>query len=76
MTSTPSTTRLASLGRPQRGVQHRPILGDVDVFAGEHRVAALRQADLLGKIDKCTQHVGVDQVLGQVDIEIAGLEGE
>jgi hypothetical protein len=26
-------------------VQHRTILGDIDVFAGQHRVSAIRQAD-------------------------------
>ena len=72
----PSTTRLDRLGRPQRRVQHRPVLGDVDVLAGQHRVSALGQADLVGQIDECTQDVGVDQVLGQVDVEVAGLEGE
>jgi hypothetical protein len=46
------------------------------VFAGQHRVSAIRQADLVSKINKCTQDFGIDQVLGQVDIEIARLEGE
>jgi hypothetical protein len=41
------------------------------VFAGQHRVSAIRQANLVSKINKCTQYFGVDQVLGQVDIEIA-----
>ena len=75
-TSVAVDDQAGSLGRPQRGVQHRAVLGDVDVFAGQHRVAALRQADLVSKINKCSQDVGVDQVLGKVDIEIAGLEGE
>ena len=30
--------------QPQRGVEHRPVLGDVDVLAGEHGVAARRDA--------------------------------
>ena len=38
-----------SSGRAQRGVQHRPVLGDVDVLAGEHRVAPLGQPDLVGQ---------------------------
>ena len=37
----PATT---SAGQPQRGVQHGAVLGDVDVVAAEHRVAAVRPA--------------------------------
>ena len=39
-TSWPSTSSGASGGQPQRGVQHGAVLGDVDVLAAEHRVAA------------------------------------
>ena len=31
---------------------------------------------LISKIDKGTQNVSIDQVLGEVDYEITGLEGE
>ena len=34
--------------RAQRDVQHRAILGHVDVLAGEHRVDPLAHAPLLG----------------------------
>ena len=34
---------------PQRDVQHRAVLGDVDVLAAEHRLAALGQPALLGE---------------------------
>ena len=37
----PVDDQRAVLRHPQRHVQHRPVLGDVDVLAGEHRVAAL-----------------------------------
>ena len=33
-----------ALRHPQRHVQHRAVLGDVDVLAAEHRVAALPRA--------------------------------
>ena len=50
----PVDDQARSLGRSQRRVQHRTILGDIDVFAGQHRVSAIRQADLVSKINKCT----------------------
>jgi hypothetical protein len=46
------------------------------VFAGQHRVSATRQTNLLSKINKCSQDFGVDQILGQVDMEITRFEGE
>ena len=52
-----------SLGRTQRRVQHRSILGDVDVFACEHGIARPHQPTD-SKINKGAQDVGVDQVLG------------
>ena len=58
--------------QPERGVQHGPVLGDVDVLAGEHRVAALGQPDLLAEIDQRGQDLRGDQVLGQVDVQVAG----
>ena len=70
-TSTPSTSRVVPAWLAKRGVQHRPVLGDVDVLAGEHRRPALRQVDLLGQPDQGGQHVGGDQVLRQVDVQVA-----
>jgi hypothetical protein len=64
-----------SLGCPQRRVQHSPVLCDVDVFAGQHRITALCQTHLASKINECTQNVGIDQVLGKIDIKTAGLNG-
>ena len=72
----PVDDQARSLWRPQCSVQHGTILGDIDVFAGQHRVSAIRQTNLLSKINKCTQDFGVDQILGQVDIEITRLESE
>ena len=37
---------------PQRDVQHRAVLGDVDVLAAEHRLAALGEPALLGERDE------------------------
>ena len=36
---------------PQRDVEHRAVLGDVDVLAGEHRLAALGEPALVGERD-------------------------
>ena len=43
-TSSPSTISERSLRHPQRHVEHRAVLGDVDALAAEHRVAALGDA--------------------------------
>ena len=42
----PSTTMDCVLRRAQRDVQHRAVLGDVDLVAAEHRVDVLAQARL------------------------------
>ena len=65
-----------SLGRTQRGVQYRTVLGDVDMFPGEHGMPAIHQTHLVSKINKGAHDVGVDQVLGEVDVEIARCVGE
>ena len=62
--------------QPERGVQHRPVLGDVDVLAGEHRVPALGQPDLVGQVHQRVEDLGVDQVLGEVDVQVARGEAE
>ena len=46
-TFSPSTTIDAPLRRAQRDVQHRALLGDVDLVAAEHRVDPCAQARLL-----------------------------
>ena len=38
-----------ALGRPQRDMQHRAVLGDVDLVAGEHRVAPALDVGCLGQ---------------------------
>ena len=62
--------------QPQRGVQHRAILGDVDVLARQHGVSPLRHADLLGEVDQGIQDLAGHQVLRQVDVQVTGGEGE
>ena len=42
----------AAARHPQRHVQHRAVLGDVDPLAGEHRVAPLGDTGLLGQRDE------------------------
>ena len=54
---------------PQRDVQHGTVLRDVDVLAGEHRVAPLRHAALLGERDEQAQRLVGDPVLRVVEEE-------
>ena len=58
----------------QRGVQRRPVLGDVDVLAGEHRRAALLQPRGLGKTGELPQQREVHQVLRQIDVQRSAVE--
>ena len=57
-------------------MQDRPVLGDVDVLAAEHRVAARADTDLVGQREQRREHVVVEQRLGQVDVQVAGVEGQ
>src|SRR4029453_15827660 len=66
----PIDDQAGSLRIPECGVQHRSVLSGVDVFAGQHRFSAIRQADLIGKINQGAYDVGIDQVLGEVDVEV------
>ena len=58
---------------PERHVEHRPVLGDVDVLAAEHRVPALRHAALTGQFGQQADRVPADPVLRVVEIKPAGL---
>ena len=51
-TSTPSTIERALARHPQRDVQDGAVLGDVDVLAAEHRLAALGEPALVGERDE------------------------
>ena len=63
----------AVLRHPQRHVQHRPVLADVDVLAGEHRVAAPLDVSLLRQLDQQLQRLVGDPVLGVVEEEAGAL---
>jgi hypothetical protein len=51
-------------------VQHGPVLGGVDVCAGEHRVAALLELGRAGQIDQQTQRFPGHPMLAVVDVQI------
>ena len=71
-TSWPSTSRRGVRGQPERGVQHRAVLGDVDVLAGEHRVAPRRRARPRRPApSRAASTLVVEQRLGQVDLQVA-----
>ncbi len=54
----------------QCGVQDRPLLGDVDFLAREHRVAPGLDRRRLGELDKPADNASVDALLGIVEQEI------
>ncbi len=60
---------------PQRHVQHRAVLGDVDVLAREHRFASLLDAALAGQLAEQQQGLVADPVLREVEVE-AGAVGD
>ena len=60
----------------QRGVQDGAVLGGVDVLAGEHGVAALLELHLAGKIAQQLDGLIGHQVLGQVEVKVAGVKAQ
>src|SRR5699024_1060007 len=63
-------------GQAQGGVQHRAVLGVVDVLAGEHPGAGALHVGGAGDVDEGGQGFVVDEVLGQVDAQPRGIEGQ
>ena len=57
--------------KSQCGVQHRAILRDVDVYAGEHLVATLLELGGAGQVGQQLQGFPVDAVFAVVDVEVA-----
>src|SRR4029453_5695927 len=55
-TFSPSTTTEAPR-RAQRDVEHRALLGDVDLLAAEHRVAPLGYPGVVGQGDEQTERL-------------------
>ena len=68
-TSRPSTIERAAARHAQRDVQHRAVLGDVDVLAGEHRVAPRGDARLVRELEEQAQRLVGDAVLRVVEQE-------
>ena len=60
----------------QRDVQHRPILGDVDVLAAEHRLGALAHAARVGERAEQRERLVGDAVLGVVEVPARDLDVE
>jgi hypothetical protein len=52
-------------------MQYRPVLGGVDVFAGEHGVAAALEVGGLCQLDQQLQRLAGHPVLAVVDVQIA-----
>ena len=62
---------LRALGLAQRGVQHRAVLGDVDLLAGEHGVAPFLDAGGLGRCGKQFHRLLGDRAFRPVEQQIA-----
>ncbi len=60
----------------QRGVQHGAVLGVVDVHAAVHGLGALVELDGLGQVGEQLQGLRLDQVLGQIEVQVAGVEAQ
>ncbi len=61
---------------PQRDVEHRAVLGDVDALAAEHRLAPLGEPAFLGQRDQQPDRLVGDPVLGVVEPKAGGLGDE
>ncbi len=61
-------------GHPQRDVQYRAVLGDVDVLAAEHRVDPSPQPAGLGEIEEQLERLRFDALLGVVEVPARGLD--
>ena len=60
----------------QCGVQHGAVFGVVDVHAGVHGLGALVELDGLGEVCEQLQGFRLDQVLGQVEVQVARVEAQ
>ena len=72
-TSTPSTTSDEPRGI-RSDVQHRPVFGDVDVLAGEHRIDTRAPAARFREQDEEPHRLAVDPVLGVVEMPARGVD--
>ena len=72
----PSMNDRRAARRAQRDVQHRALLGDVDLVAAEHRLDALAQPGLLGQLQQQPQGLVGDPVLRIVEIDAGRLDRE
>ncbi len=62
--------------QPQRGVQHRTILGGVDVITAEHRRDLALQVLLPRETAQQVERLVRDEVLAVIDVEIRRLPGQ
>ena len=66
----PVNRQLRVARQPKRGVQHRTVLGDVDVLAAKHRIPAASDVGLFCEPQQRRYDVVVDEVLRQIDVQI------
>jgi hypothetical protein len=63
-------------GLAQRGVEHGAVLGGVDVRAAHHEVAVALHVALARELHEQADRLVVDEVLGEVHVQAADVEGE
>jgi hypothetical protein len=60
--------------RAQRGVQHRPVLRQIDLLAREQRRDPVRHIRRIRSGDECVERLGVEAFLGNVDAPVVPFE--
>ena len=68
-------TEMRPAGQSEGGVEHGPVLGDVDVLAGEHGVPALQHAPLASQLHERVHDLPRHSLLAEVDTKSGSLEG-
>jgi hypothetical protein len=58
------------------GVEHRPVLGGVDVLSVEHGLDTVTKPNGIGKGHESLDHLSIDQVLRQVDDQFTRFKRE
>ncbi len=63
------------LGRTQGCMQHRAVLGDVDLLAGKHGLGAALQADLFGQGEEQLQRLVGDAIFRVIEQQTFSFKG-
>ena len=61
---------------PQRDVQHRPLLGDVDLLAAKHGIPPLFHPPFPGQLEQQAQGFVGNPILGVVQVQTGAFDGQ